>query len=581
MIACCTASLKDAPNSNAEIDAEVAELNWLSRQVDLRRHKVLVRRNQSAPVARLPVETLVTIFGLSLEPNRTDIIVLLREKRRSFHPYARISHICHVWRQIALGASRLWTEPLFSRARITEIMTARAKDFPLTIKCDLSYTSALGALKPVLKDRPLRIVSLVGIPRRLKEAYRSIAADLRHLECLELKAEFPKEREDLESNNDENEDDDDDDDALERALNSSTAEPCDLGSIGRRKFKAPQLTKISLDTVLLSKRCGLFENVTDLYFGLHWGEGNAIWMAEEVLTLISNIPNLEILTLEWSQEGGDIDSWSIDHAFSLPKLRRLDLRVPPSSRRVLLRNLKSQALESLLMRWDVELLADHSSMIEMYSSLQRAVAPFGPPSTLHLRAVDDIEFIITQEIRWDRDLATGTTTLKVQGNQVFAFVPPHGEAYLKTQPFFCHFTSLHYSSSAGFTKTTPSDMISFFTWQTFITKLSFTGCKAGRLLIEALMSSDNDDHERPSHLPLLAKIQIKHGLYVQESTDSRSESILQGTIERYLQLRASQGLRTLDVLEVENSLLPAGSWSNRTTLQPYVREFKIMRRTGR
>jgi hypothetical protein len=86
--------------------------------------------------------------------------------------------------------------PLFSCPEMAEAMTTRAMDLPLTINCWLDDIS-LSSVIPILQARPIRSLSLVGVARRLRVAYASLALDLTYLEDFSLEATPPQTREEI------------------------------------------------------------------------------------------------------------------------------------------------------------------------------------------------------------------------------------------------------------------------------------------------------------------------------------------------------------------------------------------------
>jgi hypothetical protein len=328
MIACCTTSFKDTPNTSHLIDDQVTELDWAIQKLQHRRRELSTRRNLLAPIARLPLETLVRIFWLCIESkcNRFSDLVDIT----SFRPYTWISHICRAWRNVSLDTPLLWTRPLFSRTPMTEAMVARAKGLPLTVKCNLT-DSTLAFVSPVLQTQHFHSIALSGVSRRMKMAYTALARDLPHIQSLRLEAIQPQSRNDLE-NNEEREEDDDDRYAFMTDLEIITARPCHLATVKHGVFAAPNLSKICLVNTLAPQRCGLFSHVIDFTLHLSYKTAAGTWSANEILETLSQMPGLQLLNLCWSTE--QHITWTSRHVAGtfLPGLRRLCLRIPVGSR---------------------------------------------------------------------------------------------------------------------------------------------------------------------------------------------------------------------------------------------------------
>ncbi|KAH6901493.1 hypothetical protein BKA70DRAFT_1157706 [Coprinopsis sp. MPI-PUGE-AT-0042] len=96
------------------------------------------QRNQLAPISRLPVEVMSKIF---LDCSRNP----WSSPQTTYSPFASlhgpagtrwtgISHVCHQWREVALGCSELWSliNPNMS-AKWIEAMIERSQDTPISI----------------------------------------------------------------------------------------------------------------------------------------------------------------------------------------------------------------------------------------------------------------------------------------------------------------------------------------------------------------------------------------------------------------------------------------------------------------
>jgi hypothetical protein len=87
-------------------------------------------RNALAPISALPTEIITAIFFLLRSPGAVAI------GQPDIHLVLRVAHVCHLWREIALGHPLLWSYVDFttvSPAGATEIL-ARAKMAPLYLE---------------------------------------------------------------------------------------------------------------------------------------------------------------------------------------------------------------------------------------------------------------------------------------------------------------------------------------------------------------------------------------------------------------------------------------------------------------
>jgi hypothetical protein len=96
-----------------------------------------VRRNILAPISRLPPETIAIIFTFLSLPG--DNIQILAGEEQDDLSRLRVSHVCHQWREIALGQPRLWSNIDFTTLTVeavTEILS-RSKMAPLELNANL------------------------------------------------------------------------------------------------------------------------------------------------------------------------------------------------------------------------------------------------------------------------------------------------------------------------------------------------------------------------------------------------------------------------------------------------------------
>ena len=137
------------------------------------------RRNARVPVSRLPPETLATIFALLSHS--------VYDEKRSYMKWLHITHVCHYWREIALGCSHLWSYINLNKlnpASIPEIV-ARAKMSPLHLEANTTYRNKerFGALERLLEAHisHTRQLTISGELRNLPERLVSPAPALEHL----------------------------------------------------------------------------------------------------------------------------------------------------------------------------------------------------------------------------------------------------------------------------------------------------------------------------------------------------------------------------------------------------------------
>jgi hypothetical protein len=152
------------------------------------------------------------------------------------------------------------------------------------------------------------------------------------------------------------------------------------------------------------------------------------------------------------------------------------------------------------------------TMIQLYPALEAVISPYGLLTTLDLVDRDDPMYIECHWVEWREDETQSTRTLTVRGGLVLAFIPRHGEAYLKARPFFCQFTSFLYycifRAELG-----PFEFAALFLWQQRINHVTMMEPKAACQLMDVLVISLNetmDSAANASALPLLGKFTIQH-----------------------------------------------------------------------
>lgn len=119
------------------IDAQLVDLE--PRCTDLQRqiHELKTRRNTYAPISKLPDDVLLEIFAL------TQIIY------PDSQWYREVTHICRRWRDIAIDAPTLWTNPPLLLHHFSILMLERSKSADLTIY--MEYGTQYRTIKKVLE----------------------------------------------------------------------------------------------------------------------------------------------------------------------------------------------------------------------------------------------------------------------------------------------------------------------------------------------------------------------------------------------------------------------------------------------
>ncbi|KAF5330516.1 hypothetical protein D9619_005218 [Psilocybe cf. subviscida] len=110
----------DKPVQEA-ISTELVDLE--ARRLVLQKHIQELRtlRNTYAPISKLPDEVLLEIFALTQKLYPQD------------KWYQEVTHVCRSWRDIAIDAPTLWTNPPLSKHDFSMLMLARSKSADLTI----------------------------------------------------------------------------------------------------------------------------------------------------------------------------------------------------------------------------------------------------------------------------------------------------------------------------------------------------------------------------------------------------------------------------------------------------------------
>ncbi|KAH9843737.1 uncharacterized protein C8Q71DRAFT_11986 [Rhodofomes roseus] len=102
-----------------QIDQEIAQLRQ-SVQV------LIARRNELAPVLRLPVELLSEVFVLNATTHSPDDL-----------RWTNVAYVCQYWRSVAVQTPRLWTCINFKAEPWVALQLERSKNMPLVAHVDL------------------------------------------------------------------------------------------------------------------------------------------------------------------------------------------------------------------------------------------------------------------------------------------------------------------------------------------------------------------------------------------------------------------------------------------------------------
>ncbi|KAF8492740.1 hypothetical protein F5888DRAFT_1636895 [Russula emetica] len=143
------------------------------------------RRNELAPISRLPPETLATIF--------TFLSASAWNERDVYLEWIRVAHVCRRWREAALDHPRFWSHINFTKltpAGMAEILT-RAKMAPLHLEADVSIwrTAQVEAFERQLEAHisHTRHLSLSG---SLQTAFARLLSSAPTLESLSLSHKY-------------------------------------------------------------------------------------------------------------------------------------------------------------------------------------------------------------------------------------------------------------------------------------------------------------------------------------------------------------------------------------------------------
>ena len=89
------------------------------------------RRNERAPISRLPVEILIQVFSYYCASDRHPHV-----RFRAPPPWLAVTHVCQRWRDAALSSPFLWVEIISTNYRWAEEMLQRSRDVPIHVTID-------------------------------------------------------------------------------------------------------------------------------------------------------------------------------------------------------------------------------------------------------------------------------------------------------------------------------------------------------------------------------------------------------------------------------------------------------------
>jgi hypothetical protein len=159
--------------------------------------RLRTRRNELAPISRLPNELLLVVFHFCVPRLRSTDLEF--SSGLEWHHVLSFSRVCNAWRTIALSASSLWTEPLFDRPRLAMETLSWARNYPMRIMWNMQTSNktarldSIAALDNALEHiAHIEFLGLSAPPKHLSRILwgnRNEAPMLEHLRILNASTE--------------------------------------------------------------------------------------------------------------------------------------------------------------------------------------------------------------------------------------------------------------------------------------------------------------------------------------------------------------------------------------------------------
>ncbi|TFY71614.1 hypothetical protein EVG20_g1393 [Dentipellis fragilis] len=139
-------------------------------------------QDASRLVARLPPELLNHIFWYVSEETRD-----LRVRGRYLDPLLNITHVCHLWREVALASAILWTSIDLVRPRLAQEYLERSKQFPITVVSRGDTLTLNEAREAILKLALQEASRLRDIVLQENPAHKPIMIPYQHVKrCISM-----------------------------------------------------------------------------------------------------------------------------------------------------------------------------------------------------------------------------------------------------------------------------------------------------------------------------------------------------------------------------------------------------------
>ncbi|TFY75828.1 hypothetical protein EWM64_g8185, partial [Hericium alpestre] len=302
-------------SSRAKLDQEFDALQAASNIIK-------ARRNALSPATRLHPEILAHIFSFlaaeEIPQNSTHRITVRRgvqvlggsSRGEVTLGWMRVTHVCRLWRKIALDHPSLWGIDVDSLRPCTTERLRRSKQAPLVVRYHNPVNNLLAAeqdiLMSLLAETPRTSELALTCPQQY--AWDSMA----HL--LVVRAPL------LETFSYS---------TPQRRMGQSCILPWNLFA-----GDAPRLREISLTDARLPLESSLYEHLTHLSLSTsEYGPAPmAAFTRDELLSVLARMPELEKLELTWTIPSA-MDMAALlpaDAAVALPKLKKLKLAAQPT-----------------------------------------------------------------------------------------------------------------------------------------------------------------------------------------------------------------------------------------------------------